>query len=49
MGLFKRDFYRSFGFGFALGAVAVLASLGINVAGEIANGVAPAAEAAQAE
>ena len=46
MGLFKRDLYRSFAVGFVLGAVAVFASLGIDVGNKIANGVAPPAEAA---
>ena len=47
MGLFKPDLYRSFAIGFALGAVVVFGVLGANV-GSIANGVAPAAEAAPA-
>ena len=48
MGLFKPDLYRSFAIGFAVGAVIVLASLGVNFGSDIANGVAPAAEAASA-
>ena len=48
MGLFKPDLYRSFAVGFAVGAVLVLASLGINVGDTVANGVAPAAVAAPA-
>ena len=46
MGLFKVDFYRSFFVGFALGAVAVVASLGINVADSVVGSVAPAVQAA---
>lgn len=49
MGLFKADLYRSFVIGFALGAVVVFASLGINLGDNLANGVAPAAEAAAAK
>lgn len=48
MGLFKADFYRSLAIGFAVGAVIVFASLGINPGQDIANGVVPAAEAAAA-
>lgn len=47
MGLFKADLFRSLAIGFALGAVVVFGALGGNV-GSIANGVAPAAEAAPA-
>ena len=46
MGLFKADFYRSFFVGFALGAVIVVASLGINVADGVVGSVAPSAQAA---
>ncbi|MGE3691690.1 MAG: hypothetical protein AB7F98_09945 [Novosphingobium sp.] len=46
--MFKADFYRSFAIGFALGAVVVISTLGINVGEHIAGGVAPAAEAASA-
>ncbi len=49
MGLFKADLYRSFAIGFALGAVLVFGSLGINVGGGIVNSVAPVAVAAPAE
>ena len=45
MGLFKSDLYRSFAIGFALGAVVVFSVIGVGF-GQIANGVAPAAEAA---
>ena len=48
MGLFKPDFYRSLAIGFAVGAVIVLASIGVDFGHDIANGVAPAAEAAAA-
>ncbi len=48
MGLFKSDLYRSLAFGFALGAVIVFAVLGINPSQNLANGVAPPAEAAAA-
>lgn len=45
MGLFKPDFYRSFAIGFALGTVAVFASLG-NTA---IDSVVPQAVAAPAQ
>ena len=48
MGLFKPDFFRSLAIGFAVGAVIVFASLGINPGQDIVNGVVPAAEAAAA-
>jgi hypothetical protein len=47
MGLFKPDLYRSFAIGFALGAVVVFGVMGGKI-GSIANGVAPAAQAASA-
>ena len=49
MGLFKPDFFRSFGIGFALGAVAVFGTVGISSSGIGAGGVVPAAIAAPAE
>ena len=48
MGLFKADLYRSLAIGFALGAVIVFSVLGINPSQNLANGVAPPAEAAAA-
>lgn len=48
MGLFKPDLFRSLALGFALGAVAVFAVIGVNFIQNIADGVAPAAEAASA-
>jgi hypothetical protein len=48
MGLFKPDFYRSFAIGFALGAVAVFATVG-GTASPFADGLVPAAVAAPAE
>ena len=48
MGLFKPDLYRSLAIGFALGAVIVFSVLGINPSQNLANGVAPPAEAAAA-
>ena len=48
MGIFKPDFYRSFAIGFALGAVVVFSTLGIDWGQQLANGVAPVAEAAPA-
>jgi hypothetical protein len=48
MGLFKPDLYRSFAIGFALGAVVVFTTFGAGFGQKIANGVAPAAEAAAA-
>ena len=48
MGLFKPDFYRSFAIGFAVGAVIVFASLGVNFGQDLVGGVVPAAEAAAA-
>ena len=49
MGLFKSDFTRSFAIGFALGAVALFASLGDSQRAEMASRVIPAAVAAPAE
>ena len=49
MGLFKADLYRSLAFGFVLGAVIVFSVLGINPSRNLANGVAPPAEAAAAQ
>ena len=46
MGLVKPDLFRSLAIGFAVGAVAVLAALGIDPGQNIAQGVAPKAEAA---
>ncbi len=48
MGLFKSDLFRSLALGFALGAVIVFSALGINPSSNLANGVAPSAEAAAA-
>ena len=48
MGLFKSDLYRSLAIGFALGAVIVFSVLGIDPSRNLANGVAPPAEAAAA-
>ena len=48
MSLFKADLFRSFGIGFALGAAIVFAVLGIDPSHNLANGVAPPAEAAAA-
>jgi hypothetical protein len=48
MGLFKSDLYRSLAIGFALGAVIVFSVLGIDPSRNLANGVAPSAEAAAA-
>lgn len=49
MGLFKPDLYRSLAIGFVLGAAIVFSVLGIDPGSNLANGVAPAAEAAPAE
>lgn len=49
MGLFKPDLFRSLAIGFAVGAVIVVAALGINPGSNLANGVAPPAEAAAAQ
>ena len=46
MGLFKADFYRSLAVGFALGAGIVFAVLGIDPGQNIANNMAPPAQAA---
>ena len=48
MGLFKRDLYRSFAVGFALGAVALFVTLGDDQRGQIAAKVIPSAYAATA-
>ena len=48
MGLFKADLYRSLAVGFALGAVIVFTALGIDPSHNLANNVAPPAEAAAA-
>ncbi|MEO6717949.1 MAG: hypothetical protein ABIM50_11975 [Novosphingobium sp.] len=48
MGLYTADLYRSLAFGFALGAVIVFSVLGINPSQNLANGVAPPAQAASA-
>jgi hypothetical protein len=48
MGLFTADLYRSLAIGFALGAVIVFSVLGINPSRNLANGMAPPAEAAAA-
>ena len=48
MGLFKADLYRSFAIGFAVGAVIVFSALGIDAGSNLANNVAPPAEAAPA-
>jgi hypothetical protein len=49
MGLFKPDFYRSFAIGFALGAVVVFGSMGLNGSGPFTGAVAPTSNAATAE
>lgn len=49
MGLFTTDLYRSFAAGFALGAIALFASLGSDVHSQIAAKVIPTAEAAAAQ
>lgn len=49
MGLFKPDLFRSLAIGFLVGAVIVFSALGINPGEDIAQGVAPAAEAAPAQ
>ncbi len=49
MGLFKPDFFRSLAIGFAVGAVIVFSALGIDPSEDLAQGVAPAAEAAAAK
>ena len=49
MGLFNSQFYRSFVIGFALGAVALFASLGDSQQTEMASRVIPSALAAPAE
>ena len=46
MGLFKSDLFRSFGIGFALGAVALVASLSSTARAELADKIVPAAHAA---
>lgn len=46
MGLFKSDLYRSFGIGFALGAVALFGSLSGTARADLAAKVIPAAHAA---
>lgn len=46
MGLFRKDLYRNFGIGFAVGAVLVFVALGIDPGKTVAGGVAPPAEAA---
>ena len=49
MGLFKADLFRSLAVGFAVGAALVFSVLGLDAGSNLANGVAPAAEAATAE
>jgi hypothetical protein len=49
MGLFKRDLYRSFLVGFAIGAVAVYSTLGIGGAPDLSGSVVPSAIAAPVE
>ena len=49
MGLFKPDLYRSLAIGFLVGAVIVFSVLGIDPSEDLAQGVAPAAEAAAAQ
>lgn len=46
MGLFKPDLYRSFGIGFALGAVALFASLSGPAQADLAGQIIPSAQAA---
>ncbi len=48
MSFLKTEFARFFMLGFAGGAVLVLGTLGIGSAVDIANGIVPAAQAAQA-
>lgn len=49
MGLFKPDLYRSLAIGFLVGAVIVFSVLGIDPSEDLAQGVAPPAEAAAAQ
>jgi hypothetical protein len=49
MGLFKADFFRSLAIGFVVGAGIVFASLGIDIGGTLAGGVAPPAVAASTQ
>jgi len=49
MGFFKSEFARFFTFGFAGGALLVLAAIGLNPSSSIANGIVPPAQAAQAD
>lgn len=49
MGLFKPDLYRSLALGFLVGAVIVFSALGIDPSQDLAQGVAPKAEAAAAK
>lgn len=46
MGLFKPDLFRSLALGFLAGAVIVFSVLGIDPSQDLAQGVAPPAEAA---
>ncbi len=46
MGLFKSDLYRSFGVGFALGAVALFASMSGSARADLAGQIIPHANAA---
>lgn len=49
MGLFKADFYRFFTLGFAVGALLVVANVGLEGFGSnLADGVVPVARAATA-
>ncbi len=45
MGLFKADFYRFFTFGFAAGALLVVATMEAELGSIVAQGVAPTAQA----
>jgi len=45
MGLFKADFYRFFTFGFAAGALLVVATMEADLGSAIAQGVTPTAQA----
>ena len=49
LGLFKPDLYRSLAIGFLVGAVIVFSVLGIDPSEDLAQGVAPPAEAAAAQ
>jgi hypothetical protein len=49
MGLFKPDLFRSLAIGFFVGAVIVFSALGIDPSQDLAQGVAPTAQAASGQ